>query len=44
MISAKELDVSRPRSKFQRMREFLEQALADGQRVDEVERGCFRGL
>jgi hypothetical protein len=41
MISAKELDVFKAQEQFQRMCEFLEQALADGQRIDEVERGLF---
>ena len=41
MISAKELDLFKAQEQFDRMREFLEQALAEGQRVDQVERGLF---
>src|SRR3990167_5052847 len=41
MISAKELDVFKAQEQFDRMREFLEQAFAEGQRLDQVERGLF---
>ena len=41
MITQKELDVCKAREEFGRMCEFLEQALAEGQRVDQVERGLF---
>jgi len=41
MISQKELDVCKAREQFERMCEFLEQAFAEGQRVDQVERGLF---
>ena len=42
MITQKELDVCKAREEFERMCEFLEQAIADGHRVDQVERGLFR--
>src|SRR5208282_5457313 len=42
MISAKELDFVKAHEQFQRMCEFLDQALSEGQRVDQVERGLFR--
>jgi len=41
MITAKELDVFKAQEQFQQMCEFLKQALAEGQRVDQVERGLF---
>ena len=41
MISAKELDFFKAQEQFQRMCEFLEEALAEGQRIDQVERGLF---
>ncbi len=41
MISAKELDFFKAQEQFHRMCEFLERALAEGQRVDQVERGLF---
>jgi hypothetical protein len=41
MISAQELDVFKAQEEFQRMCECLQQALADGQRIDEVERELF---
>lgn len=41
MISAKELDLFKAQEQFDRMREFVEQALAEGLRVDQVERGLF---
>ena len=41
MISVKELDFVKAQEQFQRMCEFLEQALSEGQRVDQVERGLF---
>ena len=39
MISTKELNVFKAQEEFERMCEFLEQALSEGRRVDEVERG-----
>ena len=41
MISAKELDLVNAQEQFSRMCDFLQQALAQGQRVDQVERGLF---
>jgi Uncharacterised protein family (UPF0236) len=41
MITAKELDVFKAQEQFQRMCEFLQQAQAEGQRLDQVERGLF---
>jgi hypothetical protein len=41
MISVKELDFVKAHEQFQRMCEFLDQALSQGQRVDQVERGLF---
>src|ERR1035441_1650010 len=41
MISTKELDLCKAQEQFDQMRRFLEQALAEGQRVDQVERGLF---
>jgi len=41
MISAKELDLCKAQEQFDRMRAFLEQAFAEGQRLDQVERGLF---
>jgi hypothetical protein len=41
MISVKELDFVKAHEQFQRMCEFLDQALSGGQRVDQVERGLF---
>jgi len=41
MITTKELEIFKAQEQFERMREFLEQALNEGQRVDEVERGLF---
>jgi hypothetical protein len=41
MISVMELDFVKAQEQFQRMCEFLEQAHAEGQRVDQVERGLF---
>lgn len=41
MITAKELDVFKAQEQFQQMCEFLKQALAEGQRLDQVERGLF---
>ena len=41
MISTKELDFFKAQEQFDQMRKFLEQALAEGQRVDQVERGLF---
>ena len=41
MISVKELDFVKAHEQFQRMCEFLDQALSEGQRVDQVERGLF---
>src|ERR1035437_3851998 len=41
MISVKELEFVKAHEEFQRMCEFLEQALSEGQRVDQVERGLF---
>ena len=41
MISIKELDFVKAHEQFQRMCEFLDQALSEGQRVDQVERGLF---
>lgn len=41
MISTKELDFCKAQEHFDRMMEFLGQALAEGQRVDQVERGLF---
>jgi len=41
MITTKELNIFKAQEQFERMREFLEQALNEGQRVDEVERGLF---
>ena len=41
MITAKELDLFKAQEQFDRMREFLAQALAEGQRLDQVERGLF---
>jgi hypothetical protein len=41
MISTEELNVFKAQEVFERMCEFLKQALSDGRRVDEVERGLF---
>lgn len=41
MISVKELEFVNAHEEFQRMCEFLGQALSEGQRVDQVERGLF---
>jgi hypothetical protein len=41
MISVKELDFVKAHEQFQRMCEFLERALSEGHRVDQVERGLF---
>jgi hypothetical protein len=41
MITAKELDIFKAQEQFQQMCEFLKQALAEGQRLDQVERGLF---
>ena len=41
MISAKERDFFKAQEQFHRMCEFLERSLAEGRRVDEVERGLF---
>jgi len=41
MISVKELDFVKAHEQFQRMCEFLDRGLSDGQRVDQVERGLF---
>ena len=41
MITTKELDVFKAQEQFQQMCEFLKQALAEGQRIDQVERGMF---
>src|ERR1035437_3460143 len=41
MISVKELDFVKAHEQFQRMCGFLDQALSEGQRVDQVERGLF---
>jgi hypothetical protein len=41
MISAKELDLFKAQEQFDQMREFLERAFDEGQRLDEVERGLF---
>ena len=41
MISTKELDIFKAQEEFERMCEFLEQAICEGRRVDEVERGLF---
>ncbi len=41
MISVKELDFVKAHEQFQRMCEFLDRALSEGQRVDQVERGLF---
>ncbi len=41
MISAKELEFVKAQEEFQQMCKFLQQALAVGQRVDQVERGLF---
>jgi hypothetical protein len=41
MISADELDLFKAQEEFDRMREFLEQALSERQRIDQVERGLF---
>lgn len=41
MISVKELELVKAQEQFQQMCEFLQQALAEGQRVDQVERGLF---
>ena len=41
MITAKELDIFKAQEQFERMCEFLAQALPEGQRVDQVERGLF---
>jgi hypothetical protein len=41
MISIKELEFVKAQEQFQRMCEFVEQARAEGQRVDQVERGLF---
>jgi hypothetical protein len=41
MISVKELDFVKAQEQFQRMCEFLDQAVSEGQRVDQVERGLF---
>jgi len=41
MISTKELDFVKAHEQFQRMCQFLDQALSAGQRVDQVERGLF---
>jgi len=41
MISAKEYDFFKAQAQFQRMCEWVEQALAEGRRADQVERGLF---
>jgi len=41
MISVRELDFVKAHEQFQRMCDFLDQALSEGQRVDQVERGLF---
>jgi hypothetical protein len=41
MISVEELEFVKAHEEFQRMCEFLDQALSEGQRVDQVERGLF---
>lgn len=41
MISTKELDLFKAQEQFERICEFLEQAFAEGQRLDQVERGLF---
>ncbi len=41
MISTKELDIFKAQEQFERMHEFLKQALSEGRRLDEVERGMF---
>ena len=41
MITTKELDIFKAQEEFERMCEFLAQALHEGRRVDEVERGLF---
>jgi hypothetical protein len=41
MISTQELDLCKAQEEFDRMREFLEQAFSEHQRVDQVERGLF---
>ena len=41
MISAKELNLVQAQEQFHRMCEFLAEAFAEGQRIDQVERGLF---
>jgi hypothetical protein len=41
MITTQELDVFKVQEQFQQICEFLKQALAEGQRLDQVERGLF---
>lgn len=41
MITTKELDFFKAQEQFERICVFLEQALAEGQRIDQVERGLF---
>jgi len=41
MISAKELDLVQAQEQFHQMCEFLAEAFAEGQRIDQVERGLF---
>ena len=41
MISVKELEVVKAQEQFRQMCEFVKQALVEGQRVDQVERGLF---
>lgn len=41
MITAKELDFFKAQAQFKQMCELVEQALAEGQRIDQLERGLF---
>jgi hypothetical protein len=41
MISTQELEFVKAQEQFQQMCKFLQQARAEGQRVDQVERGLF---
>jgi hypothetical protein len=41
MISAEELDLVQAQEEFHRMCQFLAEALAEGRRIDQVERGLF---
>ena len=41
MITAKECDLFKAQAQFQQMCDFIQQALAEGQRADQVERGLF---